>query len=83
MIRLLRYKDLRARGFVKNRVQLGRLINHYGFPPGRMISPNARAWNEEEIEDWFASRPIESRPPVGAAKNRQERARKAAATVTA
>ena len=52
MIRLLRYKDLRARGFVKNRVQLGRLINHYGFPPGRMISPNARAWNEDEIEDY-------------------------------
>jgi predicted DNA-binding transcriptional regulator AlpA len=83
MIRLLRYKDLRARGFVKNRVQLKRLIDKYGFPSGRMISPNARAWNEDELEDWYASRPIESRAPVGAAKNRQERARKATATATA
>jgi hypothetical protein len=83
MIRLMRYKDLRARGFVKNRVQLKRLIDNYGFPQGRMISPNARAWNEDEIEDWYASRPTESRPPVGAAKNRQERARKAAVPTTA
>ena len=83
MIRLLRYKDLRARGFVKNRVQLKRLIDNYGFPQGRMISPNARAWEEGEIGDWYASRPTESRTPQGAAKNRQERARKATATATA
>ena len=35
MGRLLRFRDLKARGIVDNWVQLRRLINLYGFPAGK------------------------------------------------
>jgi Prophage CP4-57 regulatory protein (AlpA) len=59
LVSLLRYADLEARGIVSNRVQLKRLQEHYGFPRGRMLSPNTRTWSEQEIEEWYASRPVE------------------------
>jgi hypothetical protein len=59
VVSLLRYTDLEARGIVSNRVQLKRLQEHYGFPRGRMLSPNTRTWTEQEIEEWYASRPVD------------------------
>jgi predicted DNA-binding transcriptional regulator AlpA len=57
-MKLLRYPDLVARGIVNSRMTLKRLIDAQGFPPGRLITPNARAWTEDEVDDWVASRPV-------------------------
>ena len=68
MIKLLRFADLRERGVVDSWAQLRRLMDHYGFPQGRMLSPNQRTWDEAEIDAWYAARPIEGPEPRGAAK---------------
>jgi hypothetical protein len=55
----LRFADLRARGIVANWPSLQNRIRKNGFPPGRLIGPNARAWSETEVAEWIASRPVE------------------------
>ena len=50
MLKLLRFKDLKALGIVDNRVTLSRRIKDQGFPPGFLLGPNSRAWTEDEIE---------------------------------
>ena len=59
MTKFLRFKDLKDRGIVQNWPTLLDWIEHQGFPPGRMLGPNTRAWDEEaDIKPWLASRPI-------------------------
>jgi hypothetical protein len=55
---LLRFTDLKARGIVNNWVTLLRWIDREGFPPGRKLGPNTRAWTDEEIARWIAERPM-------------------------
>lgn len=57
MTKLLRFADLKERGVVSNWVTLRRWIEREGFPPGLLLGPNSRAWNEAEISAWLASRP--------------------------
>jgi predicted DNA-binding transcriptional regulator AlpA len=56
-MRLLRYTDLVEIGVVNSRMTLKRLIDNQGFPPGRLITPNSRAWTDDEIDQWIAGRP--------------------------
>jgi hypothetical protein len=56
---LLRFNDLVEGKIVKNRQTLQNWKRRYGFPAGRLLSPNCRAWTPEEIADWLASRPSE------------------------
>lgn len=56
-MKLLRYPDLVAKGVVNSRMTLKRLIDGHGFPAGKLITPNARAWDESEVDAWLASRP--------------------------
>jgi hypothetical protein len=72
----LRFRDLKARGIVGTWPTLKRRIERDGFPPGRMIGPNTRAWTEEEIDEWYRSRPVEGPAPRGIAKIKHD-ARKA------
>lgn len=58
----LRYTDLVARGIVRNRPTLSNWIRDYGFPPGQLIGPNARAWREDEVQAWLDSRPTPRKP---------------------
>jgi hypothetical protein len=75
---LWRFYDLRERGIVRLWPQLRRLQVAYGFPLGRLISPNTRTWLASEVDAWIATRPVENtRPLQGAAKARRERRRKA------
>jgi hypothetical protein len=53
---LLRFADLKARGIVGNWITLKRWIEREGFPPGVKLGPNTRAWAEDEIEQWLATR---------------------------
>jgi predicted DNA-binding transcriptional regulator AlpA len=55
--RLYRYKELKALGIIQNWTTLLRLIANGDFPPGKQISPNGRAWTEDEIAEWLESRP--------------------------
>ena len=59
---LLRFSDLRARGIVTTWPTLRLWIESQGFPPGRKLGPNTRAWTEQEITEWLAGRPIAGRP---------------------
>ena len=71
---LLRFADLKARGIVGSYPQLKRLQQLHGFPLGRMLSPNTRAWTEAEIDEWFQKRPVENDNPLkGAVLQRIER----------
>lgn len=56
---LLRFRDLKARKIASSYTQLKRLQDDHGFPSGRLLGPNSRAWTEEEVAQWFANRPIE------------------------
>lgn len=56
-MRLIRYPDLVAKGVVNSRMTLKRLIDNQGFPPGVLITPNSRAWDEEEVDAWIKARP--------------------------
>jgi predicted DNA-binding transcriptional regulator AlpA len=53
----LRYADLVARGIVSNRTTLQNWQKKHDFPPGQLIGPNSRSWDEAEVEAWLASRP--------------------------
>jgi len=58
----IRYPDLVARGVVNSRMTLKRPIDSQDFPPGVLITPNARAWNEDEVDAWIAARPAARKP---------------------
>lgn len=62
MTRLLRFADLKERQIVSNWPQLRRMICDYDFPAGMLLGPNSRAWREDEIEQWLASRPSAPKP---------------------
>ena len=83
MVKLLRFRDLKDRGVVDSWAQLRRLIDHCEFPTGRMLSPNQRTWDEQEIDDWYATRPVKGPEPRGAAKrNRTRKADSSTASTT-
>jgi predicted DNA-binding transcriptional regulator AlpA len=56
-MRWIRYNDLVAKGVVNSRMTLKRLIDSQDFPPGVLITPNARAWDEASVDAWIAGRP--------------------------
>jgi predicted DNA-binding transcriptional regulator AlpA len=60
-MKFIRYTDLVERGVVNSRMTLKRLIDFHEFPPGRLLTPNARAWTEDEIDEWVQSRPTASK----------------------
>jgi len=53
----LRFRDLKARGVVTNWVTLNSWIENEGFPPGRLVGPNTRLWDEPEVVAWLEARP--------------------------
>ena len=55
---LIRFADLKERNIVRNRATLHNWVQREGFPPGRMIGPNTRAWTEDEVAAWLNSRPV-------------------------
>jgi hypothetical protein len=52
-----RYRYLVEEGYVNNRATLKNRIKNNGFPPGVLLGPNDRAWTDEELADYVASRP--------------------------
>jgi hypothetical protein len=72
-VQWLRYTDLVDRGILNNRQTLKNWIKQQGFPAGRLIGPNSRAWSAVEIERWLDSRPVHRRPtkPKGKRKTRK------------
>jgi predicted DNA-binding transcriptional regulator AlpA len=53
----LRFIHLKQMGLVDNWTTLLRWIEEQGFPAGRHLGPNVRAWTEDEVQMWIASRP--------------------------
>src|ERR1700757_4813314 len=58
MTKWLRFRDLKERKTFNSRMTLKRAIDRGEFPPGRLITPNSRAWTEEEAETYESRRPI-------------------------
>jgi hypothetical protein len=48
---------------------LKRLIDGQGFPAGRLITPNARAWSEDEVDAWIATRPAARKQSGGKSRS--------------
>jgi predicted DNA-binding transcriptional regulator AlpA len=69
----LGFKDLQSRGIIRSWPMLRRRIENDGFPVGRMLGPNQRAWTEAEVEAWLKSRPTKGPAPRGIAKRKAER----------
>ena len=65
-MRMLRFRDLKARGIVGNRVTLARWIREQHFPGPLQLGANSIAWDERDVESWLASR----RRPAPAAVSR-------------
>jgi hypothetical protein len=71
--KFLRFKDLKERGIVANWPQLNILVERDGFPAGRLLSPNIRAWTEDEVLAWLETRPVgQPKPLRGAVRIRSE-----------
>ena len=66
----LRYRDLEARGIVRNRVTLANWIRDQGFPPGQLTGPNTRTWGEDEVDGWLSTRPVAPKPLLPARRPR-------------
>ena len=60
---LLCYRNLKARGIVRNWTTLRNRIRNDGFPAGRMTGRNERTWTEAEIDEWIASCPVAGPAP--------------------
>jgi hypothetical protein len=58
---LLRFRDLK-RVNINNWPSLKRRVEKDGLPAGRYIG-GSRVWTEEEVENWFNSRPKADDPP--------------------
>lgn len=58
-VKYLRYADLVERQIVNNRTTLARWIKDYGFPAGKLLGPNTRAWPDDQIEAWLDARAAE------------------------
>jgi hypothetical protein len=58
MMKLWRFKNLKAAGIVGSRMTLKRLIESGRLSPGRLITPNARSWTDEEVEALIATSPV-------------------------
>jgi predicted DNA-binding transcriptional regulator AlpA len=71
-VKLIRYNDLVARGVVASRMTLWRLIRECNFPEGKLITPNARAWDEAEVDAWIASRPTARKPSTRKTKSQAD-----------
>ncbi len=75
---LLRFADLKRRKVVENWQTLNNWIQKQNFRPGRLIGPNTRAWTEDEVCAWIASRPTAPKPtPVTEAHISRQRRRAA------
>jgi hypothetical protein len=73
----LRFADLKVRGIARSWAQLKRMQELYGFPKGKLTTPNCRHWDEEEeVNPWLESRPVDGNPLRGAAKARHAAARR-------
>ncbi len=60
----LRFKDLKAKGIVASWPALRYKIRNNGFPAGRLLGPNTRAWTVDEVQAWLDNLPTESKPRV-------------------
>jgi hypothetical protein len=79
----LRYADLVKRGYVNNKTTLRNWINKGIFPPGELIGPNTRAWDEDkDIAPWEAiNRPTAPKPtPKSPGRPRKAEAKQAQLT---
>ena len=79
----VRYADLKAAGLVNSWTSLRERVLYHGFPPGRLIGPNVRAWTAEEIRNYVASCPVAPRavPPRRKKSKRAKKAKNQAETV--
>ena len=72
--KFLRFADLKFIGIANSWAQLKKLQDRHGFPAGRLLSPQVRAWSEAEVNQWLDRRPVEKAPLRGRAKIVTERA---------
>jgi hypothetical protein len=63
----VRFADLKKRGIVDSIPQLRSLQAREGFPTGRRLSANVRAWTVDEIQDWLKTRDSSPAPLRGVA----------------
>jgi predicted DNA-binding transcriptional regulator AlpA len=80
--RRLRFRELKERGIVENRVTLGNWVKTLGFPHGQLTGPNSRTWGEDEVQAWLDRRPT-ARKVTPSSPGRRGRPGKAVSTTAA
>ena len=60
-MRYLSYPELKEKGIPWSRMHIDRLEKAGTFPKRRELGANTVGWDEEEIEEWLASRPIKAK----------------------
>ncbi len=63
---LVRFKALKSKGIVDNRVTLDRWMNDFGFPQPIQLGPNTLAWDLDEVTPWIAARKRQPKDAGGA-----------------
>jgi len=66
-MKLLGFKDFNDMGLFNSPMTMKRAIDNQGFPPGRLVTPNARRWTEDEVTAWIANRPTARKTETRAA----------------
>jgi hypothetical protein len=64
LLKFLRFSDLQSRGICGSWARLKELVEKHDFPPGKLTTPNCRTWTEQEIDEWYASRPSGAKSPL-------------------
>jgi predicted DNA-binding transcriptional regulator AlpA len=80
--RFVRFRDLRESGIAETLQTVKHLQKEQGFPLGRLLGPNTRAWTVEEVKAWLASRPVEVSEQAKRRAQRSLEARRASAAVS-
>lgn len=55
--RTYKFRHLQFANIVRDRDDLKRKIENFGFPPGRLLTPRDRQWTGAELNHYFETRP--------------------------
>jgi hypothetical protein len=53
-----KFRHIQNSGLVRDRDDLKKKVDNFGFPAGRLLTPRDRQWTGEELNTYYESRPV-------------------------